>query len=108
MFNDCQIDGRNAGAGDLIAWTEAAPQSRWTDTSARVPVLKSQKPAGGTAAGYRIVLKVRCIHQDFSKGGHMIVVPSWSKCPLGNHSVRSSGQAKIKLFGAPGCCASLR
>jgi hypothetical protein len=30
MFDACHIDSRDAGAGDLIAWTEAAPRVRGT------------------------------------------------------------------------------
>jgi hypothetical protein len=28
MFDDCHLDGRDAGTGDLIAWTEATPRLR--------------------------------------------------------------------------------
>jgi hypothetical protein len=30
MHDDCHLDGRDAGTGDLIAWTEAAPRLRGT------------------------------------------------------------------------------
>ena len=46
MFNDCQIDGRNAGAGDLIAWTEAAPRLGGTGGGVRRTVAWVTKEEG--------------------------------------------------------------
>ena len=47
MFDDCHLDGRDAGAGDLIAWTEAAPRVGGTGGGMRRTVAWVTKEEGG-------------------------------------------------------------
>jgi hypothetical protein len=55
MFDECHLDGHDAGAGDLIAWTEAAPQVGGTGGGPRRTVAWVTKEEGGGTFALEVV-----------------------------------------------------